>query len=373
MHRPILCLRARPSRARGFPSARLLQTSTCIIAALAYLALAAAEARADGAEEEALRKARTRFEEGVAEAKAGDFEAARLSFAQAYTVHPSVVILWNLALMEEKTAHEASAMSHFKQYARSVTTEAERSDATRHIAALFDRTGHIDLIAPAGSLLWVDGAPVGTAPLVEPVDVAPGKHRVESRTPLGTQATDTEAPVGRVAHVSFVAYPPMQGSASATPTDAARDPAPDAAIDQRARSSANAAHPIRAARAVTVGALAAASAVAAGLAVYYGIQSNDAADHERELQISPRTSHCNTAPTAECEQLKNDVGAAHNDYLAAEGLWIAGAVLAAGALGSWLLWPSASDGDGASRAVLVHLVPRPLAGGIGVAADGRFW
>src|SRR5580704_14125562 len=79
----------------------------------------ASHARADGdGDREALRQARARFEEGVAEAKGGNFEAARLSFAQAYAVHPSAVVLWNLALTEEKTGRAVDALTHFKQWTR---------------------------------------------------------------------------------------------------------------------------------------------------------------------------------------------------------------------------------------------------------------
>jgi hypothetical protein len=53
-------------------------------------------ARAQG--EVAVRDAQARFEEGLDRVKAGDFEAARLSFAQAYTVLRRPAILWNLAL-----------------------------------------------------------------------------------------------------------------------------------------------------------------------------------------------------------------------------------------------------------------------------------
>jgi tetratricopeptide (TPR) repeat protein len=79
-------------------------------------------AKAD--DDRANREAEARFKEGLARVKSKDFEAARLSFEQAYAVLHRPLILWNLALSEEKTSHTLEALGHFRQVAREAPGDA---------------------------------------------------------------------------------------------------------------------------------------------------------------------------------------------------------------------------------------------------------
>jgi len=92
------------------------------------VAAAPSVARAD---DRALREAQARFEEGLKRVKAGDFEAARMSFGQAYVVLRKPDILWNLALSEEKSGHAVDALAHFKQAAKEAPDAADRAEAQR--------------------------------------------------------------------------------------------------------------------------------------------------------------------------------------------------------------------------------------------------
>jgi len=139
---------------------------------LALLTLAStltvvAAPRARAADEGAERDAQARFEEGLGRAKSGDFDAARISFTQAYAVLRRPRILWNLALSEEKTGHVLDALAHFKSVAGDPSAdEGDRTGAQTHVAALYGQTAHIEVRAPAGAPVTVDGGPVvGTAPL----------------------------------------------------------------------------------------------------------------------------------------------------------------------------------------------------------------
>lgn len=80
----------------------------------AALVAASASARAGDI---STREAEARFQEGLARVKSHDFEAARVSFAQAYAVLHRPQILWNLALAEEKTARVVEALQHFRAVA----------------------------------------------------------------------------------------------------------------------------------------------------------------------------------------------------------------------------------------------------------------
>src|SRR5580698_10479557 len=100
----------------------------------ALLLGASASARAD--DDRANREAEARFKEGLARVKSKDYEAARLSFEQAYAVLHRPLILWNLALAEEKTARPLDALAHFRQVAREAAGDADRAGAQKHVDAL---------------------------------------------------------------------------------------------------------------------------------------------------------------------------------------------------------------------------------------------
>src|ERR1700686_1597119 len=93
----------------------------------------------------AQRDAQARFDEGIVRVKAGDLEGALLSFRQAYAVVHRPVIVWNLALVEEKTNPPLDALAHFKEYLRLPESEPDRPRGQKHVDALNAQTGHIDL------------------------------------------------------------------------------------------------------------------------------------------------------------------------------------------------------------------------------------
>ena len=156
----------------------------------------------------AQRDAQSRFNEGLARVQAGNFEGARMSFTQAYAVLHKPDILWNLALTEEKCGMALTALEHFKDYAHQVTGSNERMAASKHILELGTKTGHIDVVAPSGATVVVDGVTAGEAPLAEPVDVEPGRHHVVERIGGVAKSADSDVTPGQVVHVSFVMIDP---------------------------------------------------------------------------------------------------------------------------------------------------------------------
>src|SRR5882672_9324978 len=132
----------------------------------------AASSPAAADDEKANREAEARFKEGLARVKTKDYEAARLSFEQAYAVLHRPLILWNLALSEEKTNHPLDALAHFRQVAREAPGDADRASAQKHVDTLLTQLSRIDVQAPPGASLALDGGDLaGTAPLGDPLDV----------------------------------------------------------------------------------------------------------------------------------------------------------------------------------------------------------
>jgi len=134
-----------------------------IAAAFAFQFAQGAPARA--ADDRAARDAQARFEEGLGRVKSGDFEAARLSFAQAYAVLHKPDILWNLALSEEKSGHAVEALAHFKELAKQTPADADRAKAQRHVDTLMGQTGHRSRAVFDGYVcaaeMWRDDSAVG--------------------------------------------------------------------------------------------------------------------------------------------------------------------------------------------------------------------
>src|SRR6202041_2594651 len=105
---------------------------------LAALALAV-PARAD---DTARRDAEARFEEGLGRGRAHDLAAALQFFRQAAALMRKPEIVWNLALVEEKTNHPVDALSHFKEYLRlAPAADPDRPRAQKHIDALNAASG----------------------------------------------------------------------------------------------------------------------------------------------------------------------------------------------------------------------------------------
>ena len=90
-----------------------------VIAALAAAAPA-------GADDTAQRDAQARFEEGLARVRADNLAGALVSFQQAYAVMHKPAVVWNLALVEEKTSRPVEALAHFREYLRTAPAADRR-------------------------------------------------------------------------------------------------------------------------------------------------------------------------------------------------------------------------------------------------------
>jgi len=344
-------------------------------------ALGVAVPASSRADDKAVRDAQARFEEGLGRVKAGDFEGARLSFAQAYTVLHKPDILWNLALSEQKSGHLVDALDHFRELGRLATSDADRASAGNHVSELMAQTGHIEVLAPAGARVSVDGAAAGVAPLAQPVDVFPGKHHVEARTAQGTKTADAETVAGQLAHVSFmVADAPAAGAGAGAGTlgAAGSSPAPGASAASSGDAPApmtpppdtvmpeNAGRPSTA-RIVTVAAIGGLAVVAGGMGLGFGLASNGDADKATTLR--QQNPDCSGSSSAGCQQLKDTVNAQHDGAVLSRVFWVTGGVLAVGAVATWFLWPKASASVTAAG---VSVVPMIGPGSAGAAAMGSF-
>ncbi len=322
----------------------------------------------------AQHEAQSRFGEGLARVQAGNFEGARISFTQAYAVLHKPDILWNLALAEEKCGMALPALQHFKDYARQVTDGAARAAAAKHMQELGEKTGRIDIVAPAGATVAVDGVAVGEAPLGEPVDVEPGHHRVVERSSGVSKSADSDVAPGQLVHVSFVMIeaeaPPGPPGPSAVVVPAPASIAPGAhgtpAAGEDLPPPTNPAGGFWTPRVIVAGLLGVAAVAAGVSALVLGHQSDVNANAARSLQAT--TGSCPGSPG--CAQLEDKVDAQHQDHVASEIVWTASGVLLAGAVVTWIAWPralSSAAGDPGFR-----VVPSVGVNGAGALVSGTF-
>jgi hypothetical protein len=309
------------------------------------------------ADEGAERDAQARFEEGLARAKGGDFDAARISFTQAYAVLRRPRILWNLALSEEKTGHVLEALAHFKSVARdSSADEADRAGAQTHVASLYGETAHIEVRAPAGAPVTIDSGPVvGTTPLADVLDVAAGRHVVEAHLPQGTSAIVVQPAAGEVVAANFLA--PAASIAPATPLAGAPGPA---AVPAAPRASTHAAPSIpadtggstEAPRVIVVAAVGGVAVAALVFGVYFGATSSSDANTAKGLRAQLHSDGCNApmgAAIAMCSQLNDAVSSENRNAGLSTGMYVTAGALAAAGLVTWLVWPKIEPAHRAIR------------------------
>lgn len=336
-----------------------------ILAGAAVLATAA-PSRADDAVVK--RDAQARFEEGIARVKGGDYEGARVSFKQAYAVLRKPEILWNLALAEQKSGHVVDAITHFKQVQREVPAGPDRASAAKHVTDLLPLTAHIDVVAPSGMQVSLDGTALGVAPLGDTLDVEVGRHHIEIRSAQGaTKSADADAVVGQTAHVSFLtgeSSPVPAAAAVPSPTDA-QPPSPAPGADVPADTSGH--RDFWDARGVTVVSLGGLAVISAGMGLAFGVVAGNDASTASTLRT--QNPNCSGFSTPGCQQLQSTTQSQHSAYVTSEAFWITSAVFAAGAVGAWFLWPKPAPSGAAAS---VRVVPAVGGSGAGVVAVGSF-
>jgi hypothetical protein len=146
-----------------------------------------------GSEDTITTMARARFKEGVDFYDKGQYEQARAAFLQAYALKKHPAVLLNLAWSSLKSGHVIEGKKYFEQFLSEAkdATDKQRADANDGLSQAKSKLGHIEIQAPSGTDVTVDGDHTGTAPISDGVYVDPGAHTVKFKGPDGT--TDTES------------------------------------------------------------------------------------------------------------------------------------------------------------------------------------
>lgn len=332
-----------------------------------------------GADDTAQRDAQARFEEGLGRVRADNLAGALVSFQQAYAVMHKPAVVWNLALVEEKTSHPVDALAHFREYLR-VAPEADpdRVRAQKHIDGLNAATGHIDVAAPTGAAITVDRTQaLGATPLADPIDVAPGHHDVEARLGTVVKSVGIDALAGQTMHADFRGMDAAGGAAGApgatapqadgagAPPAGEAPPPPDAVPAQGTT--------LLTPRVIVAASLAGAAVVSLGTGVFMAVQSSNNASTATGYRNQNASDTCTLNPgTPTCTKWHDAVSAQNRDAVLSDVFYVAAGVFAAASVATFVLWPKAQDGTSAAKSVTMWLVPAVTPGGAAVGAVGRF-
>jgi hypothetical protein len=199
------------------------------------------------------------------------------------------------------------------------------------------KPAYVEIVAPDGAAVTLDGRSIGAAPLGSAVEVKPGDHEVQALIDGTPRVMHIVAEAGATARASFLIVELPASPPSPSPSAVGAVPALT-----NASHDSSAPHDGRVARWWASGSIAGAAAVSAGVGVGFALASDQHAATASQLRSQLGSSNAcfdNTAD-ARCTKLAGETQAQHTDFVASRVLYGVGVGLGATAVAVWLLWPS---------------------------------
>jgi hypothetical protein len=214
---------------------------------------------------------------------------------------------------------------------------------------------------------FADGKLIAPSLDGKPVALDPGSHdiRFERDAPAQSVSMHVVLRTGEKNREVMTAFPAVEGQAP--PASEAPAPSPSSPttpeVPEGSSTSSNG-------RTITSLALLGGGVVGVGLGVFFGLASQSDKNQAGLLRGVVGTGGCPTPSTnANCQQLSDKVDAQNREALVSDVLYVAGGVLAAGALVTWLLWPKSVEERHASAAWVAPMLGPASAG---VRVGGAF-
>ncbi len=307
--------------------ARLLVMAACMLPA--SVAPATAYAQPASALDPTVEEGRARFAEGLKLAEAGDHNAARIKFDQAWTVLKLPGVLFNLARAEQLSGHLTESLQHHRAFARTPAgtpkvTDAMRKTAEENIAALAAKLGQIEIDAPARARISIDGYVLEGSTL-DPIPVTPGRHVVEATVDGKTRSVTVECPAGSVTPARLVEAPapaPPPQKPGATPRAA---PGSSSLFTTRN----------------VVGSGLGVIAIGAGTtSLVFLLDSNSKVNDAKDFDTSQPGGACRTVGVT-CDAYATRLDDARSSRTIAQAAAVGAGVLAVASLAVFALWPFA--------------------------------
>jgi hypothetical protein len=282
--------------------------------------------------------------EGAELFKHEDYEGARGAFARAYALEPRPATLFNLALSELNAGHPVEAAAHLREYVTYTDEPPAKlaSVRTKWLPRAEARTARLNVFAPAGAQLFVDGVaqePATAAPdapngPTAAIAIAAGEHDVSARQGTVSETQHVTAAGGALVELHFQRVPDAPAQAPATERTARAD----APASVRVKTS----HPEH----VAVVVLGAGALAAAGLGLAFDVaaqsQAGDVQGTRNTLAAGSTWTNreCTgaNAATRLCSQLKSEVDDNRQDWTVAAIAYVGAGVLGVASLVTWIGW-----------------------------------
>jgi len=317
-----------------------------LLSSLALASLLVGRPRAASAEESSAWQATLHYNQGHDAMMHGDRERAYAELTQAWRLQQTSETAGLLGQVERKLCLERSPTAYCELYvdaashlsfARRELPESHPADAPakleRWLAEVKLQVGTLQLEAPTGAEVLVDGKTVGVAPIKGDVFVAPGTHTVAARA-NGAQVASEHVDIAK-GGVQTVRLLPQKAD---TPSPAAIGGSGSAGADAASTDSRSAHHPTLMPAYILGGV----AVVSLGAGFLFLASANSAEQSARDLASDISAGGCAGTPAAANCAAISDKADSHDAKMNASRVAFIGAgVSAAAALGyvAYALWP----------------------------------
>jgi hypothetical protein len=292
---------------------------------------------------EEVQQAQARWSEGKAFFDAGNFEAARVAFKQAYTVFPHPVFLQNLGEAELRSGRNVEAARHFEAFLRtsSSSSGAQRELARKSLRKAAEKLGSVLVSTNAEDAeIRVDDEVVGRSPLggLEWY-VEPGKHVVVARKEGYLDGSEQVfVPAGRAKTVVVRVQRVAAGTEDPTSAKVAAPRAPQNAAAAAPEDQGDGIEP----RTWVVAGGVALTAVALTVGTVYALRGASDQSHMDDARARiAGNSDCGlgTAPADACSELARYAARWPTDRNVRNASFVAAGALGAATVATYFLWP----------------------------------
>jgi hypothetical protein len=309
---------------------------------LAFALGATTSTWAQGAEPR--RSAKPLLVEGATHFGRHEYDAAKKAFLSAYEIDPAPATLLNIAVTELNLDQPAEAAAHFRAYLAIPDQPADKLEAVRAkwLPRAEDKLARIEVTAPSGAQVMVDGQAVTPDPSLGLYEILAGEHDIDVTAGGFTERTHVTAPARSTVSVrALVEQPPPP-----PPPSPSLPPEPPPEPDRGPTG----------AQIGTVAGLGVAALGALGIGIGFDLAASQQA---RDIRAA---GACSTPGSAACQVLHRDVSVQHQYEWTALGGYIGAGAFAAAGVATWFLWPKAP----------VHVSGAVGTREVGLLVEGRF-
>src|SRR5688572_933894 len=152
--------------------------SSRLLALALFLALSMpARAAAPGMDEEI---ARAHFRTAQQYYQRDRFIDAAREFEEAYRLSRKAEILYNIGKSYDGARDLVRAREYYRKYLMALPESGDSNEVSRRVMELSSLIAHVLIVCSVeGAVVWLDGQPAGTTPLAGPIEINPGKHKLE--------------------------------------------------------------------------------------------------------------------------------------------------------------------------------------------------